>query len=99
MRFLQASMNVNEVITTYTVVASAFLSAVVFVNSLTQRSVEDLMKDVDSKFADAKKDTESKFADAKRDTDSKFAISFILSSATLATLLYMVAATAAPLTR
>jgi hypothetical protein len=88
MRFLQASMNVNEVITTYTVVASAFLSAVAFVNSLTQRSVEDLKKDVDGKFADAKKDT-----------DSKFALSFILSGATLATVLYMAAATAAPLTR
>ena len=92
-------MNVNEVITTYTVVASAFLSAVVFVNNLTQRSVEDLKKGVESKFADAKKDTESKFADAKKDMDSKFALSFILSGATLATVLYMAAATAAPLTR
>jgi len=121
MRFLQASVNVNQVITTYTVVASAFLSAVAFVNSGTQRSVDDLKmrvdskfadakkdteskfadakKDTDSKFADAKKDTESKFADLKKDTDSKFAISFILSGATLATVLYMAAATAAPLTR
>ena len=78
----QASVNAYQIIFTYTVVAWAFLSAVVFVNSGTQRSVDDLKNLFDGKFADLKQEA----ADAKKDTDSKFALSFILFQiATLAT--------------
>ena len=107
------NVNVNEVITTYTVVASAFLGAVVFVNGRTQHSVDELKKDVadmkndmDGKFADlkkdaadTKKDVDDKFADLKKDVDGKFSFSFIVSLATLATVLYMAAVTAAPFSR
>jgi uncharacterized membrane protein YqgA involved in biofilm formation len=75
------SMNASELIATYTVVASAFVGVVVYVNSGTQRSVDELKKET---------------AEAKKDTDSKFALSFIVSLATLATVLYMAAAMAAP---
>ena len=81
-------MNAYELIGTYTVVASALFSTGVFAISGTRRSVDDLKKDVDAKFADLKKDT-----------DSKFALSLTLSIATLATVLYNAAATAAPLAR
>lgn len=89
---MQAGVNVNEVITTYTVVASAFLGAVAFVNGRTQQSVEDLKKDVDGKFDDMKKDVadvKKDVADMKKDVDSRFVISFFVSICTLVTVLYM----------
>ena len=88
------SPTVTETITTYTVVASAFLSAVAFINGRTQQSVDDLKKDVDGKFDDLKKDVDGKFDGVKKDFDGKFALSFFVSVSTLAVVVNMAVAKA-----
>lgn len=78
----------NETVTTYTVVASAFLSAVAFINGRTQQSVDDLKKGVDGRFEGMKQDVDTKFVGVGR----SFALSFLVSVSTLAVVVYMAVA-------